>query len=373
MRIAFVISSLGPGGAEKCASIICNAWVEFGHRVTIITFDEDFNKPFYDLEYNIRRIGLGVRGSSSSSWNSLIKNVSTIRHLRNCIKTVNPDCIVSFMDTTNVKTLLATFLLNVPTIVSERTDPARHVIPRVWSFLRRITYVWAKILVVQTTEVRDFFSGIVRKRTLVIPNPIISFGNLYSNNDAKGLRKSRIVGMGRLGPEKRFDLLIRAFALVRQKHDATLIIVGDGPLRNELEDLANKLELDHSVQFTGVIDNSANVLGEADIFALSSEYEGFPNALLEAMACGVAVISFDCPSGPRNIIRHGIDGLLVPPLDVTALAKSMDRLLSNQTERQRLAENARQVCERFSLEKVMQMWGDCLILATSNKPPLHLN
>jgi glycosyltransferase involved in cell wall biosynthesis len=215
----------------------------------------------------------------------------------------------------------------------------------------------------QSHGMRDWARGFVRDNAIhVIPNPVKAMnGSGYpSSRQDSG---HTVVAMGRLGKEKRFDLLLRAFYQCAKRHDDwSLIILGEGEERRSLETLAVELGLQGRTSLPGLVQDPARFLQAADLFVMSSRYEGFPNALLEAMACGLAVISTDCASGPREIIRDGVNGLLVPSNDLEALASSMNRLMANREERQRLGARAAEVTERFSIEKIMNMWNDLLHL-----------
>jgi glycosyltransferase involved in cell wall biosynthesis len=165
--------------------------------------------------------------------------------------------------------------------------------------------------------------------------------------------------MGRLSAEKGFDLLLDAFARIAPQHaDWSLKILGQGPLRPALQAQALRLDLGERVQFTGEVADPFPILRVADLFVFPSRSEGFGMALAEAMACGLPAVSFDCPSGPRDIVRDGIDGILVPPEDVVALAAALDRLMGDAQERERLAVRAPEVTVRFSRERILSLWQD---------------
>ena len=168
--------------------------------------------------------------------------------------------------------------------------------------------------------------------------------------------------MGRLTRQKGFDVLLEAFARCNpQNRDWCLIILGEGEERSRLEALALRLGIESAVKFPGYVPEATRVLRDGDLFVLPSRYQGFPNALLEAMACGLPVISTDCPSGPSAIVRHGIDGLLIPPEDVVALSTAMCQLFATPDDRKRLASRAVEVVERFSLSTVMRSWDELLV------------
>jgi glycosyltransferase involved in cell wall biosynthesis len=171
----------------------------------------------------------------------------------------------------------------------------------------------------------------------------------------------RLVAMGRLGPEKGFDLLIAAFARLAATHpEWSLTILGEGRERARLEALVESLGMTGRVSLPGRAADPLPHLAIAHVFALSSRREGFPNALLEAMAAGLPPVAFDCRSGPAEIITDGVNGLLVPDGDVDALAASLRRLMESPAERQRLGANARGVADVLSPDRILLAW-DALV------------
>ncbi len=349
-----MIASLGSGGAERVMLTLCDAWAARGDSVTLFTFD-DGQQDFFAVPTGVQREALNIAGASSSTFDAARANFKRIRLLRKALRRLPLDVIVSFTDRTNVSTLLATRGLGVPIIISERTDPRQHDIGAVWSALRRIVYPWAAVLVVQTHHIRAWAeTQLSSNKVHVIGNPLREVAGPLV---AAGARPSTIAAVGRLVASKGFDVLLSAFYHVKQQYPAWhLVINGEGPQRALLESQVSELGLDSSVSLSGRTSNVDGILAEAAVFVLSSRYEGFPNALLEAMASGCACIATDCDSGPSDLLQNGDVGLLVPKDDPKALAEAIMRLVANPTYRSQLGDAARTSTRRFALDRIVAEW-----------------
>lgn len=356
MKITFVISNMLLGGANRVMSILIKYWVKKGWSITLLTMEDGFIPAFYDLDKSVQYITLGIAGQSANLLDGLQNNLERIFVLRKAILDSKPDMVISFLDEMNVVTLLATRGLNLPVIVSEHSDPAVSPLNKIWHLLRQWTYPMADKITVLSQTAKNYFSPQLQTRISILPNPVM-LPPIEKPILEQQLVHPSVLAMGRFSEEKRFDLLLQAFAKLKDRHpEWTLTILGEGELRSELESLRDRFELSDRVYLPGQVKNVYEFLHQADLFVMSSRFEGFGMALCEAMACGLPVISTDCPSGPREIIRDGIDGILVPNGDVSALAEAMGKLMSDEYERKRLAARAPEVVKRFSLEKIMGMW-----------------
>lgn len=353
-RITLVIGHLGLGGAERVLCDLADRWCARGVAVTLVTLTQGPQPDFYHPVPGVRRVDLNFPERRRQAWPKL-RTLSCVWALRREIVRSRPDVVVSFLTSTNIFTLAAALGLGLPVVVSERIDPNVEPIARRWERLRRWLYPMAAAVVVQTGAAAAYFARSPRARVHVIHNAV----QVPPAGDIRALASRRLVlGMGRLAAQKRFDRLIESFsALAEQFPDWDLEIWGEGPEREALTSLIAERQLTTRISLRGQTDRPYDQYRRADIFVLPSDYEGFPNALCEAMSCGVACVSTDCPSGPSEIIRNGIDGCLVPLTEAAGLSATLRQLMSNEGERRRLGEAARQLPARLSGERVFGMWN----------------
>ncbi len=359
MRVTLVIYALGSGGAERVMSILANYWASQGWEITLILLVDPSQPAFYPLDPRIQLKSLGIAKNSTNPLAAICNAVWRVVTLRREIIASKPDAVISFMNSVNVCSILASWNLGVPIIVSEHTYPGANDANRIWQSLMKWSYRHADLVTVLTQNAIPFYPATAGYRTIVMPNPVLT--PLPVVGIDRLLPTPSLIAVGRLDPRKGFDLLMRAFHQLQAKYpEWQLTILGEGALRSELEDLRSQLQLTDRVHLPGAVTNVREHLAQADLFVLSSRVEGFPMALCEAMACGIPVLATDCLSGPRDIIEDGVNGVLVATEDVAALVTGLDALMSDPTLRQQLAQNAPQILDRFGLERVMEMWTDAI-------------
>ena len=355
-KLLLVISSLGPGGAERVICELANIWAAKGVRVGLLTLTTS-KEDHYSLAPKVERIELNVIKESRTLWQALVNNAHRCWKIRRAVQKFSPDVVLSFIEQNNVRVLAALIGTGVPVVVSERTDPRYHDAGRAFAMARRWLYPLARRVVVQSENVRQNWAcGFVSSEKIaVIPN-------FVRDDMPEGLPDTQrdlchILAVGRLSKEKGFDVLLKAFALSGlTERGACLVILGDGPERASLEELARSLNISQAVSMPGVVQDPESWMARCALFVMTSRYEGFPNVLLEAMSLRCAVITADCDSGPREMIQHGHNGLLVPVGAEEATALAMKRLFDDAALRAGLGAAAVEVRERFSREKIMRQW-----------------
>lgn len=361
MRLTLVISSLRGGGAERTAASMANYWARKGFAITLLTFDDGSTPPFYPLHAKVIHHPLGLTITPSGFCDRVIFIFRRFYTLRKAVRKSAPDAVIASMDVTNVRTLLSTMGLKIPALVTEQVDPSMSPMHPSWKFFRRMTYPFAAKIVCVSGGVENYFSWLPQEKKTVIYNPLTEM----ERNDSEtietkgegGTKWALAMGRFRSDHQKGFDLLLKAFQKAAPNHpDWNLALWGDGPELEAIRSMRDELGLSERVRIPGVAERPFEEFRRADLFVLSSRYEGFPHVLVEAMACGLPAVSFDCPSGPNEIIRDGIDGVLVPPQDTDALAAAMDALMGDEERRKLLGRKAVEIKQRVGLDGIMAQW-----------------
>lgn len=336
------IPTLTAGGAERVASILANHWCE-ARRVIIITY---FDEPtFFAIDPRVQIECLGLQ-PNRGSFSRVLDIVTASWRFRRLIARLRPAFVLSFMNKYNAFCLASLGGLPVHVIVSERDSPTEKL-PKSRVLARDKLYPYAAGLICQTERGRDFIAARTKiRRAVVIPNPIDPIIE-------PGSRKAEkiVLGFGRFVPKKGFDQLIASFAAMNDD-SWRLVLCGDGPMREQLRLQAEALGVSRRVEFPGLVKDLRPYLSKAAIFAFPSMYEGFPNALAEAMVSGLACVSYDCPTGPAELIDHGENGLLVPVGDVHCFTQCLARLAEDRAFAERLGEKAALLAQRLHPELI---------------------
>jgi glycosyltransferase involved in cell wall biosynthesis len=363
MTLLFFIYSMSSGGAERVTANLANYWASKGWKITIVTL-APINCDFYEFHPKVARISLDLAGNSQNALIGLTKNFHRVLALRRILRTVKPDAVVGMMTGANVLLALAAWGLPlIRTIGSERIHPPQFRLGSLWEMLRRLSYGRLGTVVAQTRESADWIMKHTTAREVrVIPNPVVwplatqepmvEVASVISSSNRKLL-----LAVGRLSEQKQFSLLIESFQCLSKQHpEWDLVILGEGPLRSELNAQIVAADLERRVFLPGRAGNVGEWYQRADIYVLTSLFEGFPNTLIEAMSYGLPVVSFDCDTGPRDIIHHDVDGFLVAAGDKILLTSHLGRLMQDPSLRHRFSLQAIEIRDRFSMEGIAGMW-----------------
>jgi glycosyltransferase involved in cell wall biosynthesis len=360
-RLVIVVHSMGGGGAERVTANLANHWAGKGWPITVVTL-APVSADFYQLHPAVLRLSLDLAGDSRTAAHGVWQNFRRVRALRRALRMCRPDIALGVMSTANVVLALAAFGLRVRVIGSEHVHPPTYPLSRLWERLRRYIYGRLDALAVLTHQTARWFEAHTRARRItVIPNaapwPLPIHEPIIAPAMVCRVGRPLLLAVGRLSEEKGFERLLEACSGLMKKYpEWDLVILGEGPLRPELERQVTAAQLGGRVFLPGRVGNLAQWYERADLYVMSSRYEGFGNTLAEALVHGLPAVSFDCDTGPRDIIRHEIDGLLVPPGDVACLAAALDRLMGDADLRRKFAARAAEARERFSIERIAGKW-----------------
>ncbi len=401
-RIAFYIGDLGKGGAEHVLRNLAEYFHEQGVETYVVTKTEDEDE--YELSEGITRIIADITPEEEKG--RVYNLFARIRKLRKIWKDIRPDIIASFIRKNNLMALASSAGLKIPVVVSVRSDPAREFGSEGFKRLSFALFGRAAGIVVLTNEAKEFFPENLKRKTVVMPNAIDrkfvdvleAKKNWYGVDDTEltgadedeavalmyAKRRHEVITVGRIDDNKNQKMLVDAFVMIADKHpDWTLHIYGDGDGRMELveyvigldkklaeagkyrpgsrDENGNYTNISDRIVFHGVTDNVANVMAGRSIFVLPSKMEGMPNALIEAMVMGMACISTDCPcGGPAELIKDGVNGLLVQVTDVSTMADDLDNLMSDDELRMMLGTQAALLIDEVHPDIVCKKWRDYL-------------
>ena len=360
-KIVMYIDSMCKGGAQRVLLNLAKYFLSEGVDIVLVNdylFGADKE---YEVPDHIKRICL----QSSFDGKKLVKNIQRVCGLRSIIKNEHPDIVLSFLGHPNIRMLISSVGLKCKKIVSVRNDPRKEYgVSKIKRVVTRLLFCLADGCVFQTREASAYFSENIREKSRIIPNPVSS--EFYNISPVQ--HPHNIVGVGRLENQKNHLLLIKAFSLIADEFpDVNLIIYGEGSLRKMLETEISLLKLEDRISLPGEISNVANELAKAKVFVLSSDYEGLPNALLEAMAVGLPCISTDCPcGGPKEIIETGLDGVLIECGNIEEMAYAIKELLENEGKRCCLGKNAKLKASLFRQENVYSLWREYFTFVLEN-------
>ena len=362
MRLLIYIHSLENGGAERVVANLANYWASLGWAVTVVTVAPQA-RDFYVLDAGVGRRCLDLAGQGGGLFAGIVRTARRARALRRVLCEVQPAAALSAMHTANVVLALAARgLPGLRTVGSEHNFPPKAPMGVVWETLRRHAYGHLHAVVALTHECAHWLERHSHaRRVLVIPNPVVwplsQHAPQVSPATSCAPGRQILLGVGRLSDEKNFATLIAIFARLAPLHPHwDLVILGEGVQRAALSAQVRAGGLGQRVFLPGSVGNMGDWYARASLYAMSSHFEGFPNTLVEAMAYGLPAVSFDCDTGPRDIIRHGIDGVLVAPGDIDGMTSALDTLMHDSRARARFAQRAVDARERFSIEKISRIW-----------------
>ena len=347
MKIFFAVKSLHTaGGTERATIVLANELASRGYEISLISLDNE-GAPFFKVSPQIKIVYI-YNGKDKRP--SLVRDVSRRVALRKLYKAEKPDLII----------IVGTgrSLLNLPVARGIPTIGWEHFNINVnWHLFhplsRRLAARYCdRIVTLTQQDAENYRMRFAAKNVVCIPNPVTITGL-----QPTPLNEKRVLASGRLTKQKGFDLLLDAWNLTKERHNGwKLRIIGSGKMKAILEEKIRKYGLNDTVEMIASSDNMAAQYLQSSVFVLSSRHEGLPLVLIEAMATGLPIVSFDCETGPRDIVHQNVTGFLIPPLDVEELAAKLDTVMQDELLRKSFSENALKYSGRFETGKIIDKW-----------------
>ncbi len=355
-KIICYIDSMQIGGAQRVMSNLAKHFIDSNINVILVNDIVPVDGvPEYKIDNRVKRVFLDKKKMKTNRLRKNIYRVSTIRKL---VKKETPDVVLSFIGPPNIRMLLGTLGLKTRKIVSVRNDPYKEYGSGMKKEVAKVVFNLADGCVFQTKAAADYFSIKLQRKSTVIFNPVEEiFYKTNHNSDEK-----TIIMVGRLNHQKNYSMAIKAFSLVAERHpEVVLDIYGEGELRESIQKEIDKANLNSRVFLKGRTDAVYDKLSSAMIFMMTSEFEGLPNALMEALAMGLPCISTDCScGGPKSIVIDGKNGYLVECNNEVQLAQKLDMLISNRIIRESMSREAKKIAQDFFPDLVYKKWDEFL-------------
>ena len=350
MKIFYYINTISHGGAERVMTNLASEMAVRGHDCTIIT---SFTKEWeYPIGVGVKRISIYDRPIG----NFITRNYKLISAVRKLIKENEPDLLVTFMGEPNLRALPIVAGTGTKLVMSVRNDPQKEYVGHVKRWIAKYIFPLADGMVFQTVDAKEWFPTRLQEKSVIIYNPV---DYAFYNIELSG-KRTGIVATGRLKPQKNHSLLIKAFAIIADKVEDDLTIYGAGE-QDALNNLIHNLGLDGRVHLLGQCGDVPNVLSKYRLYVLSSDFEGMPNALMEAMAVGLPCVSTDCPcGGPRKLFSNGLKDCLVPVGNEEKMTEKMLQLLTDANYAAEVSALCKNASEEFEPSKIFDCWENYL-------------
>lgn len=358
MKIGFLIQTMTSGGAERATASIANEFAKKGEIVEIITFDS--SESFYPLDNKIKIFDMELSDiSKAASLKRVIGCIKRAFEIRRKIKSRELDVLVCMSTTMNLYGLLSTVFTKTKIVGTERNNPYKYKADKINAFLKKLSARFLDGFIFQTEAASEYYAEKVRKKGTVIQNAV--FNPLVKEIEPASVRQKIIYGVGRLSAQKRFDDLIDAYALLEKSHpDYRLVIFGEGEDREKLQQKIDSYSLSDKILLPGTDKNALRYVAKGSAFVLSSDYEGMPNVLMEAMAVGTPCVSTRCKMGPEELIEDGVNGILVPVGDTKKIKDGIEMLIENPKLSESISKNGRNILKTNDISVISNKWLEYL-------------